>query len=188
MFFYWTIIAIFIVCVIIYFKIKEDFNNVENEEDSNIIELVSNSNFKNVENEEDSNIIELVSNSNFKNFNINDLQQLFEFNSSNDSGYLSLILNDKNLFNRLFILDRKQILNTIKTINKILEKYITDPNNLNNFWNYFLYSPDNLKNKAYSLFKNSKITNIREFIIKNKNFRLLLLNIFNILPKSNINS
>lgn len=168
MFFYWTIMAIFIVCVIIYFKIKEDFNNVENEEDSNIIELVSNSNFKN--------------------FNINDLQQLFEFNSSNDSTYLSLILNDKNLFNRLFILDRKQILNTIKTINKILEKYITDPNNLNNFWNYFLYSQDNFKNKTDLLFKNSKITNIREFIIRNKNFRLLLLNIFNIIPKSNINS
>jgi len=144
-------------------------------------------------------IVNNVNESEFLNISTTEIYNFFQnIYSSYDKYETALIIfNNKELFNRIFILNKKELNDNITTINNILYDYqdynIIKPSTQNsNFWNILLFSENNFKHNIDLIIQESKVLknkiNRRKIIMSNQNLRNLFKSIFDDLGMINFNS
>lgn len=177
---FFLIILIILILYLIFYKESESFNNL-NVENLNSI------------------IINNVNESDFSEISTTEIYNFFQNIYSSYEKYESalIIFNNRQLFNRLFILEKKDLNNNIITINRLLSDYnnynVIDPDTENsNFWNIILIGENNFKDNINNIIENSNfLKNVmerRRILMSNDNLRILFKSIFDDLGVFNFNS
>ena len=174
------IILIVILLYFIFFKKNESFTNL----DSNNLNTI---------------IINNINESNFRDISSTEIYNFFQniYSSYNKYESALIIFNNIDIFNRMFILKKKELQNNITTINKILHNY-QDYNIINTssdnsiFWNGIIFDTHNLKNNIDNIINNTDTLkdnlSRRRIIMNNDNLRLLFKSIFDDIGAINFNS
>lgn len=131
-----------------------------------------------------------INNSEFKDsaLPLNYIYELFNSIYKSYDSYESavIIFNNRDLFNRFFILKKNELQNNIIKINKILEsknnyQVINKDSDNVTFWNITLNNKNNLKNHFDNIIRNTTFLsddiNRRKIIMRNDNLRILFKSI-----------